>query len=56
VLIKGLFADQVDTLRNSVVRRIANRGPTSPPFPGHDLQAGQKLRSVRFLLLSSHPQ
>lgn len=32
-------------------RYVERAGPTSPPFPGHDMEAGQKLRSDWFPML-----
>ena len=34
-------------------RYVARPGPTSPPFPGHDMQQGQKLREDLFPLIHS---
>lgn len=32
-------------------RYVERPGPTSPPFPGHDMTAGQKLRTDWFPML-----
>lgn len=32
-------------------RYVARPGPTSPPFPGHDMQPGQRLREDWFPVL-----
>jgi ectoine hydroxylase-related dioxygenase (phytanoyl-CoA dioxygenase family) len=32
-------------------RYVERPGPTSPPFPGHDMVAGQKLRTDWFPVL-----
>jgi ectoine hydroxylase-related dioxygenase (phytanoyl-CoA dioxygenase family) len=32
-------------------RYVERPGPTSPPFPGHDMKAGQKLRADWFPML-----
>ena len=35
-------------------RYVERPGPTSPPFPGHDMQAGDKLRTDWFPVIYSN--
>ena len=42
VCLRGLFGDWIDVLR---------AGRNSPPFPGYNMQNGQRLRTDRFPVL-----